>query len=303
MRKRKSSIKILGIILGLMCVVVILFVGMLYRSSKSMKTAQETIATLQNQIESNKMFVYVASEDLQKGTVLEEGVNVEVQETVTALPSVLYLQEEDLGKTLTVDVAAYEPIMVSMVTAETLTQDMREVEIGVANLMVDQQNLDYVDIRIMFPNGEDYVVIPKVKVSKLLLENSIFYTALNESEILTLASATIDAYTISGTKIYTTRYIESNLQDEAIPNYPVRGDILSLIASDPNILEVAQETLNYNARQAMNEKLSKLDEEFLKSVVAGHGITDSANSTAFNDRISQENLEAEAARAQEGSNE
>lgn len=303
MKKRKSSIKILAIILGLIVVLCGVFVALLYQKTKDVQTAQSTIATLQSQIETNKMFVYVASEDLKKGTVLEEGVNVEVQEAVTALPSVLYLQEDDMGKTLTVDVAAYEPIMASMVTAETLTQDMREVEIGVAHLMVDQQNLDYVDIRIMFPNGEDYVVIPKVKVNNLLLENSIFYTALNESEILTLASATIDAYTISGAKIYTTRYIESNLQEESIANYPVRGDILSLIATDPNILEVAQETLNYQAREAINEKLSKLDEEFLKSVVAGHGITDSANNTAFNDRISQEKLEAETAQAQEGANE
>lgn len=293
MKKKKSGVKILTVILILFVIIIGVTGYLLFRSMNAEKESQAAIEALQLEIESNKQFVYVATDDLRRGTVLEEGVNVEIQENVTALPNELYLQEEDLGKTLIVDVAAYEPIMASMVTEEVLTKDTREVEIGVANLMVDQQNLDYVDIRIMFPTGEDYVVIPKVKVKKLLLEDCIFYTNLNESQILTLASATIDAFTISGTKIYTTRYVESSLQDAAIPNYPVRDDILSLIATDPNVLEVAQQTLNYSARQVMEQKLAGLSEDYLKSVVAGHGIVDTANNSAQAERIADEQLEAE----------
>lgn len=293
MKKKKSGVKILSVILVLFVIIIGVTGYLLFRSMNAEKESQAAIEALQLEIESNKQFVYVATDDLPRGTVLEENVNVEIQENVTALPNELYLQEEDLGKTLIVDVAAYEPIMASMITDEILTKDTREVEIGVANLMVDQQNLDYVDIRIMFPTGEDYVVIPKVKVKKLLLEDCIFYTNLNESQILTLASATIDAFTISGTKIYTTRYVESSLQDAAIPNYPVRDDILSLIATDPNVLEVAQQTLNYSARQVMEQKLAGLSEDYLKSVVAGHGIVDTANNSAQAERIADEQLEAE----------
>lgn len=297
MKKKKSGVKILIVILMLFLVAIGVTGWLLFDSKQKEKNISEELASLQLEVEMNKQFVYVATDDLKKGTVLEDGVNVEIQENVTALPYELYLQEEDLGKTLIVDVSAYEPVMASMVTDEVLTKDMREVEIGVANLMVDQQNLDYVDIRIMFPTGEDYIVIPKVKVNKLLLEDCIFYTNLNESEILTLASATIDAFTISGTKIYTTRYVESNLQDKAIPNYPVRDDILTLIATDPNVLEVAQQTLNYSARQVMEQKLSNLSEDYLKSVVAGHGIVDTANSSAQAERLAEEQLEAESQEA------
>lgn len=286
--KKKSGTKLLAIILVIFVLLVCVCGFFLYQSKANEKSLKEQIADLEWEIESNTQFVYVATNDLTKGTVLEEGINVEIQENVTALPAEFYMQEADLGKTLTVDVQAYEPIMASMLTAEVFTKDTRDYEVGVANLMVDQQVNDYVDIRIMFPNGEDYIVCSKLKVKKLLLEDSIFYTNLNESEILTLASATIDAYTISGAKIYLTRYVESNLQEEAIPNYPVREETLALMTTDPNILEVAQQTLNYEARRALEEKLATLSEEHLKSVVAGHGIADTANASAMTDRIAAE---------------
>lgn len=293
MKKKVNGLKIMGIVLLLVTVGMAASLYFLYVSKQNQKSLSEQITSLEWEIESNKQFVYVATGDLKKGTVLEDNVNVELQENVTALPAELYLQEEDLGKTLVVDVNAYEPVMANMVTAEKITADTREYEIGVANLMVDQQIGDYVDIRIMFPNGEDYIVIPKIKVKNLLLENAMFYANLNESQILTLASATIDAFTISGTKIYTTRYVEENLQEEAIPNYPVRKDIVSLIASDPNILEVAQQTLNYSAREIMESKLSALTEDHLKSVVEGHGIVDTANASAMGQRLSEEEAAAQ----------
>lgn len=293
MKKKKSGLKIMSILLIIVVIVMAASLYFLYTARQNQKMLSDKIASLELEISNNKQYVYVAMDDLEKGTVLEENVNVELQENVTALPADLYLQEEDLGKTLVVDVSAYEPVMANMVTEEKITKDTREYEIGVANLMVDQQVGDYVDIRIMFPNGEDYIVIPKVKVKNLILENAMFYANLNESQILTLASATIDAYTISGTKIYTTRYVEENLQEEAIPNYPVRKDLVSLMATDPNILDVAQQTLNYTAREIMEAKLQSLSEEHFKSVVEGHGIVDTANASAMGQRISEEEAAAQ----------
>lgn len=293
MKKKKSGLKIMSILLIIVVIVMAASLYFLYTARQNQKMLSDKIASLELEISNNKQYVYVAMDDLEKGTVLEENVNVELQENVTALPADLYLQEEDLGKTLVVDVSAYEPVMANMVTEEKITKDTREYEIGVANLMVDQQVGDYVDIRIMFPNGEDYIVIPKVKVKNLILENAMFYANLNESQILTLASATIDAYTISGTKIYTTRYVEENLQEEAIPNYLVRKDLVSLMATDPNILDVAQQTLNYTAREIMEAKLQSLSEEHFKSVVEGHGIVDTANASAMGQRISEEEAAAQ----------
>lgn len=281
MKQKRKSTTLFIVLLAVLLVVVLGAGFLIYMDRQTIKDYKAQVEDLEWEIDLNTAVLYVTTKYLPKGTVLEEGVNVELQENVTGLPEEFYIQAEDMGKTLVVDVEAYSPIMASMVTEEKITNDTREYEVGVAALMIDQQVNDYVDIRIMFPNGEDYIVCSKVKVKKLLLDSSIFYTNLNESEILTLASATIDAYTITGTKIYTTRYVEGNLQEEAIPNYPVRGDILSLIASDPNVLEVAQQTLNYNARTIMEAKLAALTEDQLKSVREGHGIADTSRNAAL----------------------
>ena len=169
-----------------------------------------------------------------------------------------------------------------------ISTDLREHEISVAHLMTDQAEHDCIDVRIMFPDGSDYVVLPKKYVNNLHLENCVFYSHLNESEILTLSSAIVDAYLTTGAYIYTTRYVESSIQDAAIANYPVRSATLSLMQSDPNILEVATECLNVQARMDLTTRLALLSEEQLEAVAEGHGIADTAKGTVLQERINAE---------------
>lgn len=235
----------------------------------------------EEQLQANKQYVYVALDDLTAGTVLEENVNVALEENLTTLPSSMYVQKEDLGKTLLIPVSAWEPVMKSMVTDELFENDTREVEVSVANLMLDQKVNDYIDIRVLFPDGSDYLVVPKIKVKRMSLENNLFYCNMSEDQLLTLSAATIDAFTITGTKIYITRYVAPNMQEDGIPNYPVRQETLSLMATDPNILKRAEQTLNAEARAALESRLALLTEEQLEAINTGHGLTDTAHAQAF----------------------
>ncbi len=171
--------------------------------------------------------------------------------------------------------------MKNMVTKLKVTKDMRKYELSVANLMTNQSENDYVDVRIMFPNGEDYTVLSKKPVYDVNLDNYLFYTYMAEDEIMSMASATIDAYTITGTRIYTTKYIESALQSEAVPNYLVKAETLDLIASDPNITNIATETLNLRARLDLESRLSGLTEDQLKAVAEGHELVDTAKASVL----------------------
>ena len=281
MNKKSKGIKIVSVFLVIFILLFAAASYVLVLGKQKLDEYELQVADLNAQINANKQFVYVATDDLTAGTILEEGVNVAVQENVTALPPEMYLQYEDLGKMLTVDVPAYMPIMATMVTDEVFANDTREIEVGVANLMLDQAENDYVDIRVLFPDGSDYIVVPKVKVKTLSVENNLFYTNMEEDEIITLASATIDAYMVTGTKIYLTRYVAQTMQEEAIANYPVRQETLALMASDPNILKRAQETLNAQARAELEARLALLSEEQLSSVNAGHGLTDVAHNQAL----------------------
>ncbi len=235
----------------------------------------------ENYIKENTRLLYVTIDEIHKGDILVDGVNVELEECLTALPTEMYLTEEQLGNVAVVDIEAYTPVFTNMVTPEKITKDMREVEVGIAQLPLNIDSNSYVDLRIRFATGHDYIVASKLRVRDFDLENSIFYTDLNESQILTVASATVDAYTNTGTKIYLTTYEEANLQEEAVANYPVKEEVYNLILKDPNILKVAEETLNREARQTLRAYLGLTNEDYLKAVADGDGLADTAHNSAM----------------------
>lgn len=244
-----------------------------------------TEQVLMDELTRNSRIVYVACDGgIKSGDIiadLEEGGNVMAQEIYSGIEPTYYINEEDMGSIALIDIQEGQPVMKNMITTLEITGDTREVEITVVDLMVDQKVNDYIDIRIMFPNGEEYAVLSKKEIKNLVLESSIFYTYLNEEEILRLASATVDAYTMTGTKIYATRYIEPTLQNATIPNYLVRAETLDLMTSDPNIVTLAQNTMNLSARMSMEQRLSGLTEEQLAAVADGHGLQDTAKTAVL----------------------
>lgn len=275
--KVKSVVTALVIVVLLLAFAVVIIV----LGKRSLDEYKSQIGDLQGEINENKQIVYVASQDIHRGEMIDLESNVMTQEIYTGLDASSYLQDEMIGSVATVDINAYEPIMANMVSPLSITEDTREYEISVANIMVDQKEFDYVDVRIMFPNGEDYLLLTKKVVLDLRYDSCIFDTYMNEDEALRMASATIDAYTITGTRIYTTRYIEPNLQDEALPNYPVKASTLDLINSDPNITEKAAQTLNLSARLNLESRLNTLTEEQLEAVASGHNLTDTAQASVL----------------------
>ena len=245
------------------------------------KTTYDEATALTEELNSNTQTVYVASKFIEAGdTILAEGdnANVQLQTIYTGLESFNYITDEQLGSVCRVDCDMGTPIMFNMVSEEEFAADTREYEISVVNLATDQADNDYIDVRIAYPNGEDYIVLSKKKVSNLNLSACVFTTQANEEEILRMQSAIIDAYTMTGARIYSTRYVESNVQDDAIPTYLVRSETLDLINSDPNILTKATTTLNLAARLALETRLGNLTEEQLDEVAEGYGLADTAHS-------------------------
>ena len=226
--------------------------------------------------------MYVAQRDITKGEEISME-NVMQQEIYTGLESSFYMQTAQLGGIATIDIKANEPVTESMVTEVEITKDLRWYEVAVANLMATQKNYDVVDVRILFPNGENYLVLTKKTITDLLMDTNIFTVQANEDEILRMSSAIVDAYTTTGTRIYTTKYIESNIQEEATPNYPVNPNVIDLINSDPNILDQAIETLNLKARNDLDRRLSNISEDQLSAVAAGLGLQDTASQSVIRD--------------------
>ncbi len=273
---RKSKIKILITALAIVSLILIASIVIIFIGKRRIDAYETEIDNLNYEIDSNKKIVYVAKQDIGRGDEIVEDVTVQKQRIYTGMDTSSYITEEDLGGFAVIDIKKDDPVYKNMVTSLAVTQDTREYEVSVASLMTDQKEHEYVDVRILFPNGEDYLILSKKIINNLSLEQCIFYTYLNEDEILRMASAIIDAYTVSGTRIYTTRYVEENLQQDATPTYLVKAETIDLINKDPNITKIATQSLNLSARMNLESRLKGLTEDQLKAVTERWGIADSA---------------------------
>ena len=124
---------------------------------------------------------------------------------------------EVVGSVAKYNIAANVPVLSSMVTSEIVAADVRSQEINTVLMPTDLNIGDYVDIRIMFPNGTDYVVLAQKKVENII--GKTFWINMAEDERLLLSSATVDSYLNQGSKLYATKYTDAtsqtNLSEEA----------------------------------------------------------------------------------------
>ena len=121
--------------------------------------------------------------------------------------------------------------------------DMRKQEYNMIVLPIDLVTGDYIDIRLMLPSGQDYIVISKKEVEVPNINGTdsedTIWVNLSEDEILHMSCAIVDAYRINGSKLYATKYTEAGMQKAATPTYPLNESTTKLLQSDPNILTKA----------------------------------------------------------------
>ena len=151
-----------------------------------------------------------------------------------------------------------------------ITDDVRRQEYNMFVLPMDLTTGDYVDVRLMLPSGQDYIVVSKKEVEIPLIgdeesENTVWMN-LREDEILSLSSAIVDAARINGSKLYITKYAEAGLQNAAIPTYMVNRETAQLIQNNPDIIEKAKQELlsRYNLtlrNEYINKELENAGEE------------------------------------------
>lgn len=125
---------------------------------------------------------------------------------------------------------------------------------------------DYVDIRISFSNGADYILLSKKKVVDYSLKNeeamteNALWLYVNEEEILRLSGAVVDASMSEGCSIYAIKYVEG-YQSRPQVTYPVSALIQSLIENNPNIVDRAQEEVETDMREQVEDSFKEEESE------------------------------------------
>ncbi len=131
---------------------------------------------------------------------------------------------------------------------EVVTDDVRQQEYNMVVLPVDLMTDDYIDIRLMTPSGQDFIVVSKAKVDIPTNVDGSYITDtvrvnLREDEILSMSSAIVEAYGLLGSKLYATKYVEAGMQEPSLPTYTPNAAVTAQIQSNPNIVSVASEEL------------------------------------------------------------
>jgi len=149
---------------------------------------------------------------------------------------------------------------------DRLPDDLRVMELSQIVLPILLKAGDYVDIRISFPSGLDYVVLSKKHIENLIRSESegvnkglqVMTLYLSSEEMIRLSSAFVDAYLSQDTYLYASVYVDADLQNEAQVTYPVNEDVQRLLITDPNVLNTALLSLDIIRRQQLHESLMKI---------------------------------------------
>lgn len=235
-----------------------------YVNNNKIDTYKSTVADLQQQITSNARSVYVAQTDIKAGEQLVDGKNIAASDIQSSTDQSLFMAADQIGQVAQIDINMGTPITTNMIEETVIEKDTRIVDVDTVLLASTDATNDMVDIRILFPDGTDYIVLAKQELRNV--NGSSFQLYLNEGQLLTLRSAVVDAADLGAT-LYTTKYIQRNLQDAAEAFYPVRPATLDIFNSntDPNISDKfyaeAEATMSARVRAALEARMAEANED------------------------------------------
>ena len=172
--------------------------------------------------------VYIAVEMLPKGSILT-GDNVKPEVRYSDAPQSCFITEEDIGKELSVDVTEGMYLTKNMLLSAE--GNRRDVFISDVEIPEDLQDGNRIDVRIRYPNAEDYSVLSDKILQKSSSGNGMMLK-LTEEEILTLSSAIADKSSYSGVRLYAVGYPIFGHAEAGQVTYPVRKEILILLGKE-----------------------------------------------------------------------
>ena len=190
------------------------------------------------------------------------------------------LTSVESGKKVVAKVDLYKNTILtaSTVTTEenTVTKDVRTMEYNMLTLPINLTIGDYVDIRITFPDGQDFIVIAKKEI-KNIQGNTVTFD-MSEADIVMLNSAIVESYIMKASNIYIAKYVEPGMQEKAANTYVPTAEVIRLIETDSNIVSTAKNELtsrfDANIRSQMNSTVNQYSEQGLTNVEEGIQIED-----------------------------
>jgi len=177
--------------------------------------------------------VYVAAQDIRVGEIIEEEM-VELRRTLCSQKDELLFTSLDIGKEALTDIAKGTFLNKCLVNQSGSVDGLREMCYRAIDLTENIRSYDVVDIRIRYPNGEDYVILSGKQILLDEFGADRCYIRVSEEELLLMSAAMVEVEQIDGTRIYTSRYPEPAIQKKSFVTYRPSEEIKRLIELSPN---------------------------------------------------------------------
>ena len=218
---------------------------LLYHERQSVAQTKKELDAYKEQADAYQAsYLYVLKRDAVAGEELTEGMLVKKElQSMEEMPSALVgAAEELIGKRLKVSLQKGAALYADLVyEGEQVAQDERSVELQQLYLPQTLQEDEFVDIRITFPNGEDYLVVGHKRVYQILRDEQEELQAIKlrllEEELLRYQAARVDTTVYEDTVLYAVPYV-GEYQQAGEVYYPVNPQVLRLLQWDPNITEL-----------------------------------------------------------------
>ncbi len=138
------------------------------------------------------------------------------------------------------------PITKTLLMTDKIVDSTREIDVVANRWPIGLKQGDYVDIRITYPMGEDFIVLSHKRVYEV--NEQTLKLHMTEEEMHLYQAALVDYYIHlqSGMDIYFSKYVEPGVQEAATPYYSVPENIATVCFADPNIVDAAMVTVKDN---------------------------------------------------------
>ena len=140
-----------------------------------------------------------------------------------------------------------------MISDYKVTKNMRELDVVMDEIPVGLEEGDYVDVRISFPLGQDYIAMSHKKV--LGITGNTVKLVVIEHDFYRYESMKTDMATYQSTKVYGVKYVEAGIQKKGKVYYPPTLDIIKQSILDPNMDSQDFMTM-INSRELLEEQLA-----------------------------------------------
>lgn len=197
----------------------------------------------------------------------------------------------------------------TVVTVEDIVETKIDNTWRYFDLVIDESPVgitagDYIDVRISFPFGEDFIAMSHKKVEEI--NSGVIKIIVDEHDIMSYNSMLLDKALYGGVKIYAIKYVDGGAQAEAENFYPIQSNISEITVLDPNILDSVKQEMILKRQVLDNALGGTVDTKTEKELAKVQNEIEQSRNSASRDIASaqkalERRLEAEAKAAEKAS--